>query len=100
MVPAPLYSSPLLLPHLPPSDSLVAFLRRHGVPPSSCMMGRWWVSGLLRLGTWSPAAADLALEVLTAPTYPSWLDMLAQGATTTMEAWRPADKVRGAGVGG
>ena len=64
------------------------------------MMGRWWVSGLLRLGTWSPAAADLALEVLTAPTYPSWLDMLAQGATTTMEAWRPADKVRGAGVGG
>lgn len=25
-------------------------------------------------------------------TDPSWLNMLAQGATTTMEAWRPADK--------
>ena len=74
------------------ASALTAFLRRRGVSPSSCMMGRWWVTGLYRIGVWSPAAADLALEVLTAPEYPSWLDMIAQGATTTMEAWRPADK--------
>ncbi len=74
------------------ADALAAWLRRHGVAPSSCMMGRWWVTAALRLGAWSPSAADLALEVLTAPGYPSWLDMMTQGATTTMEAWRPEDK--------
>ena len=56
------------------------------------MMGRWWVEALYRLGVALPAAADLALKVLTAETYPSWLDMLAQGATVTTEAWRAADK--------
>ena len=40
----------------------------------------------------SAAAADLALEVLTSSTYPSWINMLSQGATCTMEAWRAADK--------
>jgi len=72
--------------------ALAAFLRRRGVAPSSCMMGRWWVTGLHRLGAFAAEAADLALDVLTAPGYPSWLDMIRQGATTTMEAWRPADK--------
>jgi Bacterial alpha-L-rhamnosidase 6 hairpin glycosidase domain/Bacterial alpha-L-rhamnosidase C-terminal domain len=71
---------------------LTRYLARHGVAPSSCMTGRWWVEALYRLGMDAPEAADLALTVLTAPNYPSWLDMLAQGATTTMEAWRPADK--------
>jgi alpha-L-rhamnosidase len=68
------------------------FLARHGVAPSSCMMGRWWVDALFRGGVWVADAADLALAVLTSAEYPGWLDMLAQGATTTMEAWRPADK--------
>ena len=72
--------------------ALTAYLVHHGVPPSSCMMGRWWVSSLLRLGVQYAPAADAALAVLTSATYPSWLDMLAQGATTTMEAWRPTDK--------
>lgn len=70
----------------------VARMRRHGVAPSSSMMGRWWVDGLYRAGVWAGEAADLAFDVLTSPSYPSWLDMLAQGATTTMEAWRAADK--------
>lgn len=47
--------------------ALTAFLARHGVAPSSCMMGRWWVDGLYRIGVWAPEAADLALAVLTAP---------------------------------
>lgn len=108
--------------------ALTAYLSRHGVAPSSCMMGRWcvlllmlvlaaaaagergggrvgvtmrmcvrvpaslrshcpslvlppthrWVTGLLRIGVWTAAAADLALDVLTAPGYPSWLNMLEQ----------------------
>ena len=74
------------------AKGLVAYLDAHGVPPSSCMMGRWWIEALYRLGVSSPAAADLALQVLTAATYPSWIDMLAQGATVTTEAWRAADK--------
>jgi hypothetical protein len=77
----------------PTQAGLVAFLRAHGVPPSSCMMGRWWVEALYRLGVADAAAADLALDVLTSAAYPSWLDMLAQGATVTTEAWRAADKV-------
>jgi len=76
----------------PLAKKLTAYLSRHGVAPSSCMMGRWWVEALYNLGVWAPEAADLAFSVLTSPVYPSWLDMTAQGATTTMEAWRPADK--------
>jgi len=71
---------------------LVAFLVHHGVPPSSCMMGRWWVEALYALGRFHPAGADAALAVLTSATYPGWIDMLNQGATCTMEAWRPQDK--------
>jgi hypothetical protein len=71
---------------------LVAYLVGHGVAPSSCMMGRWWVEALYRLGVEVGEGADAALAVLTAKSYPGWLDMLAQGATTTMEAWRPQDK--------
>jgi hypothetical protein len=72
--------------------ALTAFLRRHGVAPASCMMGRWFVDGLYRIGLWSSEATDLAFDILTSSSYPSWLDMLAQGATTTTEAWRAADK--------
>ena len=68
------------------------FLARRGVAPSSCMMGRWWVEGLLRAGVWAGEAADLALDILTADAYPGWLYMLQIGATTTLEAWRPEDK--------
>jgi alpha-L-rhamnosidase len=74
------------------AGALTSYLVAHGVPPSSCMMGRWWVEALYRLGVSVPQAADAALGVLTSPSYPGWLDMLHQGATTTMEAWRPADK--------
>jgi hypothetical protein len=72
--------------------ALVAHLVAHGVAPTSCMMGRWWVEALYRLGVSAAEGADAALGVLTAPGYPGWLDMLAQGASTTMEAWRPKDK--------
>ena len=77
---------------VPTALGLVTYLRKHGVSPSSCMAGRWWVTAGHKLGLLVPDGADLAMEVLTSPSYPGWLDMLAQGATTTMEAWRPADK--------
>ena len=71
---------------------VAVFLKRKGVAPSSCMMGRWCITDLFRLGVDSAAAADLAQEVLTSSTYPSWINMLSQGATCTIEAWRAADK--------
>ena len=72
--------------------AIAAYLKRHGVAPASCMMGRWFVDALYRIGIWSPEASDVAFDILTATAYPSWIDMINQGATTTMEAWRPADK--------
>jgi hypothetical protein len=74
------------------SIALTSYLRRHGVAPASCMMGRWFVEGLHRLGLWAAEASDLSFDILTSPSYPSWLDMIAEGATTTTEAWRAADK--------
>lgn len=59
-------------------QALTAYLARHGVAPSSCMMGRWWVDGLYNLGVYSADAADLALTVLTTDEYPSWRNMMAQ----------------------
>lgn len=72
--------------------ALTSFLRRHGVAPASCMMGRWFVEGLHRIGLWTAEASDLSFDILTSPSYPSWLDMINEGATTTTEAWRAADK--------
>lgn len=72
--------------------NLATYMHNHGVAPSSCMMGRHWVTGFYRLGIYSAAAADYALDVLTAVAYPSWLNMIAIGATVTTEAWQPADK--------
>jgi alpha-L-rhamnosidase len=38
------------------------------------------------------AAADLALAFLTSSAKNSWLSMIQQGATATMEAWSPDEK--------
>jgi hypothetical protein len=48
------------------SQGLVAYLAAHGVAPSSCMMGRWWVEALYRLGVATASGADAAMAVLTA----------------------------------
>lgn len=73
---------------------LSRYLIRRDLGPSSCMTGKWVLDACYRLAVFDPvgAAADYALQLLSRTTYPSWGYMLAIGATTTLEAWRPADK--------
>ena len=70
---------------------LTAYLKERGMQ-CSCMTGRWFLEALYRLGHYTPEASAYALSLLTSTSYPSWGYMIAQGATITMEAWRPADK--------
>ena len=77
---------------LPLAVELAAYLRRRDTGGSSCMTARYLVEALYRLGASDGTAADQALDLLSRSAYPSWGDMLANGATTTFEAWRLADK--------
>jgi hypothetical protein len=67
-----------------------------GVGPSSCMAGFWMLQGLYKVGWQHREAADLALEVMVAQGQFSWRNMLAQGATCTMETW-PSGTAPGSG---
>ena len=58
----------------------------------SCMGAFWLLEGLYRMGWHTAEAADHALEVLTSNGTNSWLNMIAQGATATMEAWERDEK--------
>jgi hypothetical protein len=74
--------------------AVTSYLQQHGLAPASCMTGRWWLQALYRLALYDPAGtgALVAQQFLETEAYPSWGNMIAQGATTAMEAWRPADK--------
>lgn len=76
------------------ANQLSSYLRRRDFANSSCMTARWYVEALYRLGLQDTTAADFALELLSRNTYPSWGNMIVRGATTTLEAWAPEDKVR------
>lgn len=67
-----------------------------GAGPSSCMAGFWMLQGLYRVGWEHAEAADLALEVMTSEGQYSWRNMLAQGATCTLETW-PSGVAPGSG---
>lgn len=56
------------------------------------MAAYWLLEGLYRIGTHTTEAADLALEILTSTDTNSWLNMIKQGATATMEAWTTDEK--------
>ena len=51
-------------------------------------------AGLYRIGRRTPEAADFALEVLTSHGEHSWLHMIEQGATATMEGTQPQPRPR------
>ena len=76
----------------PLAGQLSAYLRRRDTGGSSCMLARWLVDALFRLGISDSAAADAALDLLSRKSYPGWGFMIEIGATTTLEAWQPADK--------
>lgn len=58
----------------------------------SCMAAYWLLEGLYRIGWHTQEAADLALDILTSAGPNSWLNMIKQRATATIEAWTPAEK--------
>ena len=51
----------------------------------SCMAGFWLLEGLYKVGWHTAEAADHALDVLTSTGTNSWINMIKQGATATME---------------
>lgn len=71
--------------------AVVNTLREKGMK-CSCMAAYWLLEGLYRIGTHTTEAADLALEILTSTDTNSWLNMIKQGATATMEAWTTGEK--------
>ena len=71
--------------------AVVRQLRARGMR-CSCMAAFWLLEGLYRVGWHTADAADYALELLTSSGPRSWLAMIAQGATATMEAWDRGEK--------
>jgi hypothetical protein len=83
--------------------AMVKYLRSvliSGNGPSSCMAVFWMLEGLYRVGWHTAEAADLALDVITAHGQYSWLNMIAQGATRTMETWPNGTAPHSGGTGG
>ena len=83
--------------------AMVKYLRStrvSGNGPSSCMAAFWLLEGLYRVGWHTAEAADLALDVITAHGQYSWLNMIAQGATCTMETWPNGTVPHSGGTGG
>ena len=76
---------------LPHAFAVVNTLREKGMK-CSCMAAYWLLEGLYRIGTHTTEAADLALDILTSTDTNSWLNMIKQGATATMEAWTTGEK--------
>lgn len=75
------------------ADKIAAYIVSRGATEAcSCMGAYWMLEALYRLAVDSAAAADAALDVLTSDRKNSWLHMIEQGATTTMEAWTPDEK--------
>ena len=75
------------------ADKLVNFIvSKGGTASCSCMGAYWLLEALYRLAVDSAAAAVAALDVITSSGKNSWLHMIQQGATSTMEAWTPDEK--------
>ena len=71
--------------------AVVKTLRAKGMR-CSCMAAHWLLEGLYSIGWHTPEAAEYALDVLTSNGTNSWLGMIAQGATASMEAWTREEK--------
>jgi len=83
--------------------AILAFLKATGMK-CSCMAAFWLLEGLYRVGRTDPeaggAAADHALAVLLSTEQFSWLNMISQGATCTMETWPGGIEPHSGGTGG
>jgi alpha-L-rhamnosidase len=73
------------------AKAMTATIRAKGMR-CSCMGAHWLLQGLYSLAVFDGDAAAYALQLLTASNSRSWVNMMVQGATATMEAWTPSDK--------
>jgi hypothetical protein len=71
------------------AQAAAQFIERHGITPTAC--GVYCAAYLLE-ALYAGGHAQAALNILTANTSTSWLNMIAQGAGSTMEAWNPSIK--------
>lgn len=78
---------------------VVNYLKGRGMR-CSCMAAFFLLEGLYRLGVHTSEAADHALSVLTSDDQYSWLNMIRQGATCTMETWPSGNTPGSGGTGG
>jgi hypothetical protein len=79
--------------------AMVRFLNTTGMK-CSCMAGFWLLEGLYQVGLHTAEAADHALAVMVSDGQYSWLNMIAQGATCTMETWPSGTAADSGGTGG
>lgn len=80
-----------VIPDTNHAKQVIQTLKKRGMA-CSCMGAHWMLQGLYKLAVWDGDAAELALEFITANTTHSWLNMMRQGATCSMEAWTPTEK--------
>jgi hypothetical protein len=79
--------------------AMVGFLEKTGLK-CSCMATFWLLNGLYDTAVHTAEAADHALAILTSDGQFSWLNMIAQGATCTMETWPSGTAPGSGGTGG
>jgi alpha-L-rhamnosidase len=65
------------------------FIAQHGITPTACSV---YCAAYLLEALYDGGQAQAALNILTASTSTSWLNMIAQGAGSAMEAWNPSIK--------
>jgi alpha-L-rhamnosidase len=71
------------------AQTAARFIAQHGITPTACSV---YCAAFLLEALYDGGQAQAALDILTADTSTSWLNMIAQGAGSTMEAWNPSIK--------
>ena len=71
------------------AQTAARYIASRGITPARCSV---YCAAYLLEALYDGGQAQAALNILTASTTTSWLNMIAQGAGSTMEAWNPAIK--------
>jgi alpha-L-rhamnosidase len=71
------------------AQTAAQFIAQHGITPTACSV---YCAAYLLEALYDGGQAQAALNVLTSNSSTSWLNMIAQGAGSTMEAWSPSIK--------
>jgi hypothetical protein len=71
------------------AQTAARFIAQHGITPTAWCV---YCAAYLLEALYDGGQAQAALNILTANSSTSWLNMIAQGAGSTMEAWNPSIK--------